>query len=139
MRTRRIMVRKPRVRRFAVTGWLLGSLALAALPSPAAAHARYIVKVFGGGMKGEEPGLRASAYINREHAGVMKFTLFKRANGNWVPVKTKRGTKSEVSPVSYSANFNSPNANQCKFRAKFTTPEHRASSKSTAAFDCDGT
>ena len=133
------MSKSHRVQRLAVTGLVLGSLALAALPSPAATHTRYIVKVFGGGLKGEEPGLRASAYLNREHAGAMKFTLLKRANGDWVPVKTKRGIKSEVSPVSYSAIFNSPNANQCKFKAKFTSSAHNTSRKTTPAFDCDGT
>ena len=132
------MTKTHRMQRMAVAGLLLGSLGLAALPGPAAAHTRYIVKVFGGGLKGEEPGLRATAYINREHAGVMKFTLLKRANGNWVPLKTKRGAQSEANPVVYDAIFNSPNANQCKFRAKFTSAEHNTSKKSTAAFNCDG-
>lgn len=133
------MKTKHRVQRLAVTGLLLGSLALSGLPSPAAAHTRYITDVFGGGLKGEEPGLRATANLNREHAGIMKFTLYKRAGGDWVSVKTKRGQQSKVSPTSYSAIFNSPNANQCKFRAKFTSSEHNTSQKSTQAFDCDGT
>lgn len=130
---------KHRVKRLAVTGLLLGSFALAAAPTPAAAHTRYIVKAFGGGLKGDEPGLRASAYLNREHEGVMKFTLYKRVNGNWDSVKTKEGNQSKVSPISYDAFFNSPHANKCKFKAKFTSAGHNPSQKSTAAFNCDGT
>ena len=132
------MEKRNRVQRLVVAGLLLGSLALAALPSPAAAHSRYVVEVFGGGLKGDEQGLRATAYLNREHAGVMKFTLYKRAHGDWVPVKTKRGQKSEANPVVYDAIFNSPNASQCKFRAKFTSAEHRANKKTTPGFNCDG-
>jgi hypothetical protein len=120
-----------------MTALLLGSLAVAALPSPAAAHTRYITDFFYGGLKGDEEGLRANPIINREHAGVMKVTLFKRVNGNWESVKTKRALKSEVSPTSYSAIFAEPNASRCKFRAKFTTEGHNTSQKSTPDFGCE--
>lgn len=132
------MTFRSRVSRFISAGLVMGALVLAGLPAPAAAHGRYIVDVFGGGVKGPEDGLRASAYLNREHAGVMKFTLYKRANGNWNKVTTKRGQKIEGNPLFYDAYFNEPSANQCKFKARFTTADHATSKKSTVAFPCDG-
>ena len=133
------MTNRYRIQRLVTSALLLGSLLLAVSPLPASAHTRYITDVFGSGLKGEEPGLRATAYLNRAHAGVMKFTLYKRAGGDWIPVNTKRGDKSEVNPVVYDKQFASPNANMCKFRARFTTDGHNTSQKSTPAFSCDGT
>ena len=126
-----------RIARVVIVGMVLGSLALAALPSPAAAHTRYITDFYYGGLKGDEEGLQANPVINRTHAGIMKVTLLKRVNGNWNAVKTKRADNTEVSPTSYRAFFAEPNANQCKFRAKFTTDGHNTSQKSTPAFSCE--
>ena len=131
-----IVGKRERVQRFAVTALLLGSLAAAGLPSSASADDRYISGVNYQSYP-DGPGLRATALLSTEHDGVMKVSLFKRVNGKWKWVKTKQAQQNDVSPTAYTANFATPNATKCQFRAKFTTPEHPVSKKKSDAFYCD--
>lgn len=130
------MKKRNRVHRLAFTALLLGSLAAAGLPSPASADERYITGV-GYQTYPDSPGLRATALLNVEHEGVMKVALFKRVNGTWKWIKTKVAQQNETTETAYTAQFATPNATKCQFRATFTSPDHPKSKKRTPGFYCD--